>query len=360
MRTVRLAAVAVLALAACSDSTVGPRPLIDRPIDASATVTNLWSPEILTLPSGHDIGEAEDINDSRLTVGWTEDFSGTSPMPVRWSAGGTPSILTMPGTANGGRAIAINNAGTIVGWVKSSGVNQPARLGASPALLMPGFRGSAMDINASGAAVGYVYLSPSSSTSLPMHWTAAGAPSFLKVPTGYFEAVATGISDDGTITGWAHYWNDTGNIIYVDYRAVMWSSPSATPVFLGPSSVVSAPTVSMSPDGVIMIARDNGSSGFSQSFAAPYDAMLGSTTSIVTRARNDRRRMVGHNPATNIAHTRRDGITTGLVQPAGSVASSANGVNGCGSAVGYFRTTTVVNMPFPVRWERSGVCDAPW
>lgn len=360
MRALRSLLIAPFVLVACSDSTTGPRSVVDRPIDATASVINIWTPELLSLPSGHDIGEAEDINDSGLIVGWTEDFSGTSPMPVRWSTGGTPSILTMPGTANGGNAVAINNAGQIVGWVKSSGVNQPARLGASPALLMPGFRGSAMDINASGAAVGYVYASPSSSVSWPLHWTAGGTPSFLAIPTGYFEAAATGISDDGTITGWAHYRTQAGTIVFEDYRAVMWSSPSATPVLLGPSSSVSAPTVSMSPDGVIMIARDNGSTGFSQSFAAPYDAMLGSTTSIVTRARNDRRRMVGHDPATNIAHTRRDGTTTGLVQPAGSVASSANGVNACGSAVGYFRTTTLVNTPIPVRWERNGVCDAPW
>lgn len=360
MRAIRSLLVAPFVLVACSDSPTAPRPLVDRPIDVSANVYNLWTPELLSLPSGHDVGEAEDINDSGLIVGWTEDFSGSSPMPVRWSASGTPSLLTMPGTANGGNAIAINNAGKIVGWVKSSGVNTPARLGANPALLFAGFRGSATDINEAGAVVGYIYTTPSSGVSWPMHWSSTGVPTILKLPTGYYEAAATGISEDGTITGWAHYENDTGDIVYTDYRAVMWSSPGAAPVFLGQGSLVSAPTVSMSPDGVIMIARDNGSTGFSQSFAAPYDAMLGSTTSIVTRARNDRRRMVGHDPATNLANTRRDGTTTNLVQPAGAVASSVNGVNGCGTAVGYYRNTTVINVSFPVRWARSGVCDAPW
>ena len=360
MRAIPSLLVAVLGVVACSDSAVGPRPLIDRPLDAHAANITLWVPEILSLPSGHDIGEVHDINDSRLSVGWTEDYSANSPMPVRWSAGGTPSILTMPGTADGGRAHAINNVGQIVGWAKSSGVNQPARLGASPALLMPGFRGSAMDNNSAGAAVGYIHLSPSSNTTWPIHWSASGTPSFLKIPTGYFEAEATGISDNGTITGWAHSWYDSGDIIFEGHRAVMWSSPSATPVILGQSFGLSAPTVSISPDGIIMLAQDNGTSGFSQSFAPPYDVMLGSTTSIATRARNDRNRMVGHDPVTNLARTRRDGVSTNMAQPAGAVASTANGVNACGSAVGYFRLTTAINAPLPVRWERSGVCDAPF
>ncbi len=349
---------ATAVLVACSDSSVGPRQLIDRPIEANANHLTTWTPEILPVLPGHDVGEVEDINDSRLSVGWSRTFNGTQ-MPVRWSAGGTASLLTMPGTADGGNAVAINNGGQIVGWTRSSGVNTPARLGANPALLMPGFRGTAKDINSSGAVVGYIHLSPSSGTTWPIHWSASGSPSFLKLPAGYFEAVATGISDDGTITGWAHYYDDSDTIIYVDYRAVMWSSPSATPVFLGPSSVTAAPWVTMSPDGVIMIAADQGSTGFSESYAPPYDVMLGSTPSIVTRARNARDRMVGHNPATNLARTRRSGTTINLVQPPGAVASSATGVNSCGSVVGYFRTTTAINAPLPVRWERDGVCDAP-
>jgi len=168
----------------------------------------------------HPEGEALDVNDSGVVVGWSYGDDNI-PRAVRWPTGATGSPVNLgllPG-GNTSEAVAINNAGDIVGYGDGNGFERHAILwhanGTTEDLgtLAGGIMSAAYDINSNGHVAGFS--DDQTGNWHPVIWTGNGIQKLGSL--GGTDAIARAINDNGAVVGYAR--DSNGNP-----RAFAWSS----------------------------------------------------------------------------------------------------------------------------------------
>lgn len=160
---------------------------------------------LLALPAGYDAGQARDVNDSGIIVGYVtkpEDISRAHPQAVVWDQDGTVRLLALD-EAGSNQALLINNSGEIAGLSNERGVvwgldghvrrQLQTVSGYDP---KPGLR----DMNDSGLIVGGVYRNQGETTKAIVWDLNGDAQSLPALPAGS-DTDAWGISNSGVIVG---------------------------------------------------------------------------------------------------------------------------------------------------------------
>jgi uncharacterized membrane protein len=184
---------------------------------------------------------AQAVNDDRVVVGWTEkDNPQRDRYAFRWTqTGGLQTLPDLPGGQIQGDARAITPDGLIVGY--SYGVNGQEAVRWTDAGVqglgdLPGgrFESAAFAANNKGQIVGVGHVAGDGSDydqdgnpdsfSRAFLWTPDNGMTNLGALHPGDDSIATGINDDGTITGWSvHHPGGTS----IEFTAVIWTPDGA-------------------------------------------------------------------------------------------------------------------------------------
>ncbi|WP_104479979.1 hypothetical protein V5P93_003576 [Actinokineospora auranticolor] len=179
------------------------------------------------LPGGQS--SAADLNDNGVVVGRSTTAGSTGVHAVRWSRS---ARITDLGQVDGldTYALGVNRRGTAFGVAEhcsdppidycSLRWSPDGVLSRLPAL-SPGAESYPEAMNDSDVVVGYAGGAPDGRRH-PVRWTASGQVVRLPEPPGAVNGVATGISNQGLVVGWAEFpgvgvrallWDRDGNVI---------------------------------------------------------------------------------------------------------------------------------------------------
>jgi hypothetical protein len=220
-RRVRLSLAAAAALLIAVPAGAGAlHTQMSRRLVPMAAPARLGSCQEQDLPLPTGIGSAyvtgSDATGRYITGIGYGDAADARERPLLWTAG-VASVLAVPGTSNAARVV--NCSGTVVG----TGARTDGRPGSFVWRLQAGvvtelplpdgyLQAVPEAVNASGDVAGTVF---DGSSGIAVVWPSDG-PEHVRVLTAADTAAATGIADDGTVTGWlgdaasAYTWSPTG------------------------------------------------------------------------------------------------------------------------------------------------------
>jgi probable HAF family extracellular repeat protein len=341
----------ILTLAACSDATTSPGPILpgldaeDAFLDAHPSANAPYTVALLALPPNYVSSQALAINDQGVIVGTA---TGPDQRATRWT-GGVPQLLQQLAGSTTSFAYDVNAAGMVVGAGLDRATNtfRAVRWDASGKVKRLGHLGvesRALAMNASGAAVGFIHRRGRVLRSHAARWDASGAITDIH-PKGWLISEATAINDRGEIAGWAPHEN--GSV-----HAFRWLA-DGTRIDLGPGGArdmnVRGTTVGFTMNGAALEAIRWSPSGVGTIIALG----LGSQATDIS----DAGRVLGVGTVNGqlSPYTKLGPRVTPLARSGPGATDAALGLNMCGTIVGFASNTTLPREVAAV-WSKAG-CD---